>query len=264
MASSQVARDNADLVAALVDGRVTPYVQPVFRLADGKLAGFEALARWRHRNKGLIQAAPLLNAAEAGGLMPALSERMVGASVDLLADWRRRFVAAQDLFMAVNISGPEIADGAVLRHAAAAAKAAGLPDKALHIEITEHHVIDDHDSAAIALTELRASGVGVALDDFGAGFASLNWLARFPADILKIDAYFVRAMTVDRSAPAEKIIRAVTALAHDLELKVIAEGVETDDGPARLRDLGCDYAQGHVYGEAVEPEEAELRYLAAL
>ncbi|MET0546718.1 MAG: EAL domain-containing protein [Caulobacterales bacterium] len=259
MASSQLVRDNADLADALVDGRVTPYVQPVFRLADGKLAGFEALARWRHRKKGLLQAAPLISAAEAGGLMPALSELMVGASVDLLASWRRRFSAAQDIFMAVNVSGPEIADGSVLRQAAAAAKAAGLPPKALHIEITEHHVIDDHDAAAIALTELRASGVGVALDDFGAGFASLNWLARFPADILKIDAYFVKAM--DDSPAAEKIIRAITALAHDLGLKVIAEGVESADGPNRLRELGCDYAQGHFYGEAIEPEEAEARYL---
>ena len=149
--------------------------------------------------------------------------------------------------------------GAVLRKAAALANAAGLPPKALHIEITEHHIIDDHDAAAIALSELRSAGVGVALDDFGAGFASLGWLARFPADILKIDAYFIRAM--EESDAARKIIRAITALAHELGLTVIAEGVESPDAPARLRDLGCDFAQGHFYGGAVEPDEAELRYL---
>lgn len=248
-----------DLAAAIAGGLVGPHVQPVFRLSDGKLAGFEALVRWRHAKRGLLQASELIAVAESSGLMPALSERMVTASVDLLADWRRRFPAAQSIFMAVNVSGPEVPDGAVLRKAAALAKAAGLPPRALHIEITEHYIIDDHDAAAMALTELRAAGVGVALDDFGAGFASLGWLARFPADLLKIDAYFIRAM--EESDAARKIIRAITALAHELGLTVIAEGVERPDAPAQLRDLGCDYAQGHFYGGAVEPDEAELRYL---
>ena len=261
MATHKPAGIEHDLAEAIADGLVGPHVQPVFRLSDGKLAGFEALVRWRHPQRGLLQASELIGAAESSGLMPALSERMVAASVDLLADWRKRHAAAQSIFMAVNVSGPEVPDGAVLRKAAALAKAAGLPPKALHIEITEHHIIDDHDAAAIALTELRAAGVGVALDDFGAGFASLGWLARFPADLLKIDAYFIRAM--EESDAARKIIRAVTALAHELGLTVIAEGVERPVAPAQLRDLGCDFAQGHFYGGAIEPDEAEQRYLKA-
>lgn len=240
----------ADLVHALKTGAVEPYFQPVIRLADGAVAGFEALARFRHPEQGLLAPAQFLPIAQELGLMASLGARMIEASSDKLAQWRAR---GRDVFVSVNVSGRELDEASVLELGAisAAKHAAG----ALRFEITEGQTLANLDRSAAALSQLKRAGLGVMLDDVGAGFASLDWLARLPADVLKIDRAFVCAMDVNPAA--EKIVRALCALGRELGLAIVAEGVETADAAMRLALMGCDYAQGWYYAPALAPADAD-------
>ncbi|MES2034941.1 MAG: bifunctional diguanylate cyclase/phosphodiesterase [Pseudomonadota bacterium] len=243
----------SDLRGAVARGEMVPYFQPVVRLADGALSGFEALCRWRHPRRGLIPPDEFLPMAEELGMMPELGAHMLRASARQLAAWRKTHSAAGDLTVSVNLSTGEIHRAGLVEDVTGLIAKHRLPPASLKLEITESDIMRDPEGAA---TVLRAGGAGLALDDFGTGFSSLSYLTRLPFDTLKIDRYFVRTMGANEGSA--KIVKSVIKLGQDLSLEVVAEGVENSGMARQLLDLGCDYGQGFGYAPALSPQEAEV------
>lgn len=227
------------------------WYQPIVALEDGAIRGLEALVRWDCPGRGVLPPDDFLPLLDELGHMGRLGAWMRGAAGRQLARWRAE---GSDLaYVGVNITAREIEDPDLVAGVAALVSRLGLPAGALRLEITEGEVMRDADRAAAVLRDLKGAGVSLALDDFGAGHASFAWLERFPVDALKIDRYFIRTLHV--SDGSAKIVRSVTDLAHDLGLKVVAEGVEGADDAARLADFGCDFGQGFWFAPALKADE---------
>lgn len=246
----------SDLRGAIGRGEIIPYYQPVVRLSDGKISGFEALARWRHPRRGLINPDEFLPLCDEMGLLPELGAAMMRASARQLAEWKRRHLRAGELSCSVNLSTGEIDRPHLVDDVAALLQETGLPAGSLKLEITESDIMRDPERASVVLRELRAAGAGLSLDDFGTGFSSLSYLTRLPFDTLKIDRYFVRTMGTNEGSA--KIVRSVVNLGRELSLEVVAEGVENARMARALQDIGCDYGQGYGYAPALSPQEAEV------
>ncbi|MBI5941449.1 MAG: bifunctional diguanylate cyclase/phosphodiesterase [Caulobacterales bacterium] len=252
---SQLALES-DLRGAIARGEVVPFYQPVVRLSDGALSGFEALCRWRHPRRGLIPPDDFLPMADELGMMAELGAHMLRASARQLAAWRQTHPAAGNLTVSVNLSTGEIHRDGLVEDVTGLIQKHRIPPGSLKLEITESDIMRDPEGAATVLRALRAGGAGLALDDFGTGFSSLSYLTRLPFDTLKIDRYFVRTMGANEGSA--KIVRSVIKLGQDLNLEVVAEGVENAIMARLLLDLGCDYGQGFGYAPALSPQEAEV------
>ena len=248
----------ADLRGAIERGELGPFYQPIVRLGTGALAGFEALVRWRHPRRGLLTPEHFLPLCEELGMMGEIGVMMRREAAGQLAAWRKVRASAADLTVAVNLSVGELDRPDLLAEVVELRRSAGLPPGALKLEVTEGEVMRDPDRAAVILHNLRAAGLTLALDDFGVGFSSLSYLTRLPFDTLKIDAYFVRAMSADPGAA--KIVNSIIRLGQELALEVVAEGVEDADAARRLDALGCDYGQGFSFAQPLAPAEA-LAYI---
>ncbi|MBU4432885.1 MAG: bifunctional diguanylate cyclase/phosphodiesterase [Alphaproteobacteria bacterium] len=246
----------ADLRGAIARGEITPYFQPVVRLSTGALSGFEALARWLHPRRGMLPPDEFLPLIEEMGLMSELGEHMMRTAGAQLGAWRRSHPAVGALTVSVNLSTGEIDRPGLVHDVAQVLKINNLPRGALKLEVTESDIMRDPERAAVILRTLRDAGAGLALDDFGTGFSSLQYLTRLPFDTLKIDRYFVR--TMGGNPGSAKIVRSVVKLGQDLDLEVVAEGVENAEMARALQDLGCDYGQGFGYAPALSPQEAEV------
>jgi c-di-GMP-specific phosphodiesterase len=225
----------ADLRNAFVRGEIEPFYQPVVNLLTGAVAGFEALARWRHPRRGLV---------------------MMTQAARQLAEWLARHPSAGKLFCSVNLSVGEIERANLVEDVARIIAEAGLPRGALKLEVTEGDIMRDTSRAADTLTRLREAGASLALDDFGTGFSSLTWLAKLPFDTLKIDRYFV--LTMDQDEGSAKIVKSVVNLGRDLSLEVVAEGVENAGLAKLLLEAQCHYGQGFGYAPALPAQEAEV------
>jgi len=245
-----------DLRGAIGRGELTAFYQPIVRLSTGALSGFEALVRWRHPRRGLLMPDQFLPLCEEMGLMSALGSLMMREAASQLAVWRRNHRAAGELTVAVNLSTGEIDHPDLISNVVRILRETGLPPGALKLEVTEGDVMRDPDRAAIILRDLRQAGAALALDDFGTGFSSLSYLTRLPFDTLKIDRYFVRTMGTDEGSA--KIVSSVVKLGQDLDLEVVAEGVENAGMARQLLALGCDYGQGFGYAPALSAQEAEV------
>jgi len=246
----------ADLRGAIGRGEITPYFQPVVRLSTGALSGFEALARWIHPRRGMLPPDEFLPLIEEMGLMSELGAHMMHTSAKQLATWRDAHPAMGALTVSVNLSTGEIDRPGLVADVAETLRVNRLPRGALKLEVTESDIMRDPERAAVILKTLREAGAGLALDDFGTGFSSLSYLTRLPFDTLKIDRYFVR--TMGGNAGSAKIVRSVVKLGQDLDLEVVAEGVENAEMARALQSLGCDYGQGFGYAPALSPQEAEV------
>jgi c-di-GMP-specific phosphodiesterase len=246
----------SDLRGAMGRHEIVPFYQPIVRLSTGALSGFEALVRWRHPRRGLLTPDQFLPLCEEMGLMSELGAMMMRQAGHQLAAWRRDHHAAGELTVAVNLSTGEIDRPDLVSDVAAIRRETGLPPGALKLEVTEGDVMRDPDRAAIVLRKLREAGAALALDDFGTGFSSLSYLTRLPFDTLKIDRYFVRTMATNEGSV--KIVSSVVKLGQDLDLEVVAEGVENAQMAGHLLSLGCDYGQGFGYAPALSPQEAEV------
>jgi c-di-GMP-specific phosphodiesterase len=246
----------ADLHSALQRGEIVPFYQPIAHLETGRLAGFEALARWKHPTRGLVLPDDFLPLLADAGLMTALGRHMLKTSAAQIAAWRGAHPEAGDLFVAVNLSTGELDDERLVDFVADTVRDYALPPRALKVEITESDIMRDPERAALVLSELRNAGAGISLDDFGTGFSSLAYLTRLPFETLKIDRYFVRTMAENEGSA--KIVRSVASLGRDLGLEVVAEGVETLAVARQLHALGCVYGQGYGYAPALEAQEAEV------
>lgn len=249
----------ADLRRSLSRDEIEPFYQPIVRLSDGRIAGFEALMRWRHSRRGLLPPDDFIALAEDMGLLPEFGRWMIAAVARQLATWRRDHPRSDPIKISVNLSPDELERDGLVEHVRAEIDRNALPPGALTLELTESQIMKDPDRAAEVLLALRETGAGLSLDDFGTGFSSLSYLSRLPFDALKIDRYFVRTMATHEGS--DTIVRSVAQLGRDLNLEVVAEGVESRVMAERLLEAGCTYGQGYGYAPALPAQEAEV-YLA--
>ncbi|HEX2206786.1 MAG TPA: EAL domain-containing protein [Longimicrobium sp.] len=225
--------------------------QPVVSLADGRIAGFEALARWRHPERGLLQPAEFIPAAEDTGLIVPLGRWVLREACRQMREWNRRYGAA--LSVNVNLSPRQFGDPSLARDVAEALRETELPAAFLKLEITENLLMGDAGGAASTLEELKTLGVDLCIDDFGTGYSSLSYLHRFPIDTLKVDRSFIARLG---DGQTEQIVRTILVLAQTLGLRAVAEGVETPEQADSLRTMGCEYAQGFRFSHPVAGDAA--------
>jgi diguanylate cyclase (GGDEF)-like protein len=231
---------DADLRRAVADGELEIHYQPSFTLTDGSLTGVEALVRWRHPARGLMMPGSFVPFAETTGAIKLVTRAVLAAALDQVVAWR---AAGRPVTVSVNVSAYDVADHSFADRVTAELSARGLPGSSLVVELTETALLADPETAGQVLGRLVAAGVSVAVDDFGAGYASLLYLRRYPVSVLKLDRTLVQGLTV--SATDAALVRWTVEMAHALGVTCVAEGVEDADTLQALADLGCDEAQGY-------------------
>ncbi|MDB5901701.1 MAG: hypothetical protein JWM26_579 [Betaproteobacteria bacterium] len=242
-----------DLRRALERHEFELHYQPKVELADGSVVGMEALVRWRHPRKGLVSPDQFIPLAEESGLIVPIGRWVIEEACRQNKAWQD--AGMPHLRVAVNISGLQFRQKDLLESIGYALGSSGLAPECLEVEITESVVMQNASDAIVTLERLSAMGVHVSIDDFGTGYSSLSYLKRFPIDKLKIDRSFIRDVSSDMEDAA--IVRATIGLAHNLRLRVVAEGVETAEQLEFLRALGCDEYQGYYKSKPVAPAEFE-------
>jgi diguanylate cyclase (GGDEF)-like protein/PAS domain S-box-containing protein len=243
----------SDLRRAIEREEISILYQPIVRLEDRVVAGFEALARWNHPKLGRMSPAEFINIAEDTGLIVELGLFMLERTAKQLSAWQRTVRQRNPLFASVNVSSRQLLRHDLIQDLRSVLTRSSVARGSLKLEITESVVMENPEHAAQMLQRLRDLGAGLALDDFGTGYSSLAYLQRFPFDTIKIDQSFVRT-TPKGTRPV--ILRSIIALAHDLGMDVVAEGAETDSDAVELFQLGCEYAQGYVFGAPMTAEKA--------
>jgi len=243
----------SELRRALERQEITILYQPIVRLEDRSVAGFEALARWDHPKMGRMSPADFISIAEEIGLIVDLGLFALERTAQQLSIWQRSARTREPLFASVNVSSRQLLRQDLIHDLRTVLTRSGLARGTLKLELTESLVMENPEHAAQMLHRMRELGAGLALDDFGTGHSSLAYLQRFPFDTIKIDQTFVRATNKGRRPV---ILRSIIALAHDLGMQVVAEGAETDSDAVELYQLGCEYAQGFAFGEPMSAEAA--------
>jgi diguanylate cyclase (GGDEF)-like protein len=244
-----------DLRKSIELGELLLNYQPIFSLAGRGLVGFEALVRWRHPHRGMVPPAEFIPLAEETGLILRIGEWVLGEACRQLKEWRDGWDAAHGLYVSVNLSGRQFTQTDLVDQVLRAASLAGLPLRCLKLEVTESLLMENIDTAAVKLEQLRRLGVEISIDDFGTGYSSLSYLHRLPIDTLKVDRSFVTRMSGEDENT--EIVRTVIMLAKSLKMKVVAEGVETAGQEALLRSLGCDAGQGYLFSKPLAAEAVE-------
>ncbi|MEM8960809.1 MAG: EAL domain-containing protein [Acidobacteriota bacterium] len=245
-----------DLRRALDPWQFEVVYQPVVTLGDGKIAGFEALVRWRHPNRGLLLPEAFLPAAEDTGLILELGRGVLRTACEQLQSWRQTHGDSEPLFVSVNLSTRQFSQTDLVGRVESVLRETGLPGSCLMLEITEQTVLECPDSILTSLVALKRLGVRLSLDDFGTGYSSISVLHQFPFETVKIDRWFVRNVGTDPSS--DELVAGVLAVCQGRRLATIAEGVETDQQRERLEELECDLAQGYLFSKPLDAEDAEL------
>ncbi len=243
----------SDLRRAIEREEITILFQPIVRLEDRTIAGFEALARWNHPKLGRLSPVEFITIAEDTGLIVELGLFVLDRTARQLSTWQRTLRQRTPLFASVNVSSRQLLRHDLIQDLRTVMTRSPLTRGTLKLEITESVVMENPEHATQMLQRIRELGAGLALDDFGTGYSSLAYLQRFPFDTIKIDQSFVRT-TAKGTRPV--ILRSIIALAHDLGMDVVAEGAETDSDAVELSQLGCEYAQGFVFGAPMSAEKA--------
>jgi Amt family ammonium transporter len=239
---------------AVGNGEIVCHLQPIVRLADRQLMGFEALARWRHPQQGLLTPSAFIAAAEDSGLIEGIDLWMMEAACRALGRWQQ-LPGLEHLRLSVNVSARTLSAADLVQRIEPILATSGIAPARLFLEITETSLVEDIQSTTSTIQGLRHLGLKLAIDDFGTGYSSLLYLKRFPVGLLKIDQSFVADLGSDPED--EAIAQAIVSLAGALGVSVVAEGVETETQEARLLELGSDYAQGYLYGPGLDIEATE-------
>jgi diguanylate cyclase (GGDEF)-like protein/PAS domain S-box-containing protein len=244
-----------ELQRALERGELRLFYQPLVSLESGEMVGAEALIRWEHPERGLLSPDKFLPVAEESGLIVEVGAWAVGEACRRLRDWDRLSGGPSAFSLAVNLSARELTHPDVVSTVLNAVRRSALDPARLTIEVTESTAMADRDSGFRALRELSQAGIRIAIDDFGTGYASLDHLREMPADILKIDRSFVAGMSAN--SPDSALVAAAVAMGRALEMEVVAEGIETSEQVADLRELGCPLGQGFLFARPLPPEELD-------
>jgi diguanylate cyclase (GGDEF)-like protein/PAS domain S-box-containing protein len=244
----------SELRRALARDEITLLYQPIVRLEDRSIAGFEALMRWHHPKLGRLPPAEFISIAEETGLIVDLGLFVLERTARQLVQGQKTMRTADPVFASVNVSSRQLLRHDLIQDLRTVLARSAPARGTLKLELTESLVMENPEHAAQMLHKIRDLGAGLALDDFGTGHSSLAYLQRFPFDTIKIDQSFVRAGSKGKRPV---ILRSIIALAHDLGMEVVAEGAETDSDAVELYQLGCEYAQGYVFGEPMTAREAQ-------
>ena len=223
--------------------------QPIVRLDDGTIAGFEALLRWEHPRRGTIPPADFIPIAENSGLIVQLGLFAMQQAAEDLYDWQKQ-LGDVPLFMSVNLSSRQLIRRDLVGDVRSVIARANIKPRCFRLELTESIVMDNPEQSAHVLNKLKQLGIGLSLDDFGTGYSSLSYLTRFPFDTIKIDKSFVD----DPSSKSTVLLKSMVTMAHDLGLSVVAEGVTDERDVQELRKIGCEYAQSYRFGAPADAE----------
>jgi len=238
-----------DLRRALDQGEFRVYYQPIVSLNTGRITGFEALSRWQ-RPEGVLPPIEFIKVAEETGLIVLMNRLLMKEACQHLRSWQTEFPSSSPLTMSVNVTYREFSQPDVTTEIRQCLEQTGVDPCCLQLEIIETIAMDDAEKSGQVLSQLKALGVGLSIDDFGTGYSSLTRLRRIPVDTLKIDRTFVS--TMDQELENLEIVRAIIMLAHNLGLKVIAEGAEREEHVHLLKQLDCETAQGYFFSRPVE------------
>jgi len=241
-----------DLRRAIDREELRVHYQPIVSLDSGQLAGFEALVRWQHPERGFINPSDFIPLAEDTGLIVPLGIWVLRRACEQLGKWQWQSAANRSLFMSVNLSGKQVARPRLVSEIRQVLEETRIDPKYLKLEITESAVMENAETAVQLLRRLKALGVQLSIDDFGTGYSSLGYLHRFPVNTLKIDRSFVGR--IGEAAENIEIVRTIISLAENMGMEVVAEGVETLSQLAQLRKLNCQYGQGYLFSRPVDAE----------
>jgi diguanylate cyclase (GGDEF)-like protein/PAS domain S-box-containing protein len=229
--------------------------QPIVSLADGRVTAFEALVRWRHPAWGLIPPDQFIQVAEETGLILPIGRWVLSEACEKIHQWQKEHPSDPPLAINVNLSRRQLLQADLIDQIRCILDRTGVPAESLRLEITESAILEDPEAAVELLRHLKSLDIGLCVDDFGTGYSSLSSLQQFPVNVLKIDRSFIRGMGPE--GERDEIVRAVVGLAHSLRMEVVAEGVETEGQLARLKAMDCDYGQGYLLCQALDPEAVE-------
>jgi len=238
---------------AIIANEVDVHFQPIVNLANDQVVGFEALARWIDKDLGFVSPSTFVPLAEERGFIDALSETLLRKAAEAALSWPK------ELFLSFNLSSAQLIDLSTTPNIVSIINRTGLDISRLELEITETAMMTDPDTAHRIISELRASGIRISLDDFGTGQSSLSRLRDFAFDKVKIDRAFVSRITTDSAS--EHIVKAIITMCEGLNLEVVAEGIEDFAEALKLKALGCGMGQGYFYGRPVDTEKT-LAYLS--
>ncbi len=243
-----------DLRRAIENSEFKIFYQPIIALSSGRLSSFEALARWHHPTRGLVNPVDFISHAEETGLIVMLGRWVLEEACTQLKQWHDKGVVDLAVSVNVNVSKREVAEPGYADGVGRILREVGLPGRKLKLEITETVIMENPDSIAEVLRQLKDLGIQLHMDDFGTGYSSLSYLHRFPLDVLKIDRAFMSTMS--EANDYADVIQTVVALAHTLNMQVTVEGVETRQQLKRLIALNCDFAQGFHFAEPMAAAQA--------
>jgi EAL domain-containing protein (putative c-di-GMP-specific phosphodiesterase class I) len=225
------------------------------RLSTGEISGAEALVRLRDTDGALLSPSEFIDVAEDSGLIRRVGSAVLATALRRASGWTVRW-RDRHFQISVNVSARQVSDPGFASYVAGELTACGLPPQWLSLELTESTLIDGNPATERTLNDLTALGVQIGLDDFGTGFSSLAYLKRFPIDFVKIDRTFTDGLGTDDNDTA--IVRATIALAKNLGLSVVAEGVESEQQRDLLRELGCDFGQGYLFAKPIDAHEFDI------
>jgi diguanylate cyclase (GGDEF)-like protein len=243
-----------DLRSGLQREEFRNFYQPIVSLDSGQITGFEALLRWQHPTRGLLQPLDFIPVAEETGMIRELGWWNLQRACRQISDWNGRRNGGPPLTMSVNLSAKQFLQPNLVAEIEKLLRETELAPDTLRFEITESTVMVDPSAAVETLLQIKSLGVCLSIDDFGTGYSSLSYLHRFPLDTLKIDRSFTKA--IGQGGDSLEIVRTILPMANSLRLNVVAEGVETAEQLAMLRKLRCEYAQGYYFSEPVSADEA--------
>jgi diguanylate cyclase (GGDEF)-like protein/PAS domain S-box-containing protein len=237
-----------DLRRSVAAGEFALVYQPVVSIKDGSVVGVEALARWRHPERGIVMPGEFIATCEDTGLIGSLGRWSLSEALQQMRAWQR--LARPLAYLNVNLSPRQLTEGDIVADVRAALRASGVESRRLGLEITETALMEGGDEVRQRLFGLKELGVRLLLDDFGTGYSSLSYLHRLPIDVLKIDASFVSQL--EKDAQKAELVRTIVLIGRNLDKTVVAEGVETAAQAERLKALECDYGQGYFWSPPVE------------
>jgi EAL domain-containing protein (putative c-di-GMP-specific phosphodiesterase class I) len=231
------------------------HYQPIVNLHTGQLWGLEALMRWDHPERGLLNPDQFVSIAEESGLVVPLGEVVLKEACRRTKEWQEEYPRIPPLMISVNLSAKQLLRPDLAEAIESALRESKLDASYLSLDVTESVYVHALEGNSATLDRLTAMGVRILIDDFGMGYSSLSYLKRLPADALKIDKSFIRGLGEDVKDTA--IVRMVIELAHTLGMEVIAEGVESWDQAALLEEIGCDLGQGYHFSKPLPPDELQ-------